>query len=185
MLLYSSLGDTSNRLVNVQKIHPSAPKHEKHFKRDMRTETTSTDLIHWIIQENPTHPSQVDWPTAHPEHAGQADPGACAARPARLASWEIRRASRDHADGFLSTGSCIGRITIPHAGPTTLQRSMTRWGELHQLPLLSFSPLSYSRRPLLLLSLSLFWGHVARLHRREGEVTESLFISPHCSPCRL
>ncbi len=93
MLLYSSLGDTSNRLVNVQKIHPSAPKHEKHFKHDMRTETTSTDLIHWIIQENPTHPSQVDWPTAHPEHAGQADPGACAAG---QRGWQAERYGGHH-----------------------------------------------------------------------------------------
>lgn len=155
----------------------------------MHNETSSPLLQHWSNSSN--YPGKLSLPQSHlPQSSGltHGSPRTCRTgrprcvrgRPVRLASWETRRASRDHADGFLSSGSWTGRITTPHAGPTKLHRSMTRWGELHQLALLSSSPLSYSRSPpSVSLSLSLFGVmYSSAPQERGGGDWEPLYFSP-------
>lgn len=124
-----------------------------------------------------SHPSQSSGLThGSPRTCRTGRPRCVRGQPARLASWETQRASRDHADGFLSNGSRTGRITVPHAGPTMLHRSMSHWGELHQLPLLSSSTLSYSRRPP---SLPLFLGSCSSApQERGGGDWEPRYFSP-------
>lgn len=146
----------------------------------------STGLIHRIIQENslspnPTCPMQWSGLThGSPRTCRTGRPRCVRGRPERLASWETRRASRNHAEGFLFSGSRMGHITIPHAGPITLHRSMTRWGELHQL---SCCPPRHSLIPGALppsLSLSLSFGvmYSSAPQERGGGDWEPLYFSP-------
>lgn len=191
MLFYNSSGSISNRLVNIQKIHPSATKHEKHLKRDLRNETTSTDLIHWIIQENALSPSIPPIPVK------RTDPRLTQNMQDRQTQVRARPAS---AAGKLrdTEGITRSRWRLPlHWIQHRTHNYSTRWShnapQIHDMLRRAASTAAavllatlLFQAPSLSPSLSLFfWGHVARLHRREGEVTESLFISPHCSPCRL
>ncbi len=140
---------------------------------------------HWSNSLNysrKSHPSQSSGLThGSPRTCRTGRPRCVRGRPARLASWEIRRASRDHADGFLSTGSCIGRITIPqrwsHNAPEihdTLRRAASTAAAVLLATLLFQAP-----PPSLRLSLSLFLGSCSSApQERGGGDWEPLYFSP-------
>ncbi len=145
---------------------------------------------HWSNSLNysrKSHPSQFKWTDPRlTQNCRTGRPRCVRGRPARLASWETRRASRDHADVFLSTGSCTGTHNYStrwsHNAPEihdTLRRAASTADAVLLATLLFQAPLPLS------VSLSLFLGSCSSApQERGGGDWEPLYFSP-LLPCRL